>query len=119
MVSHFGEKWKSVSITSTARIFGLMGSGETASAFSGPGKLLGRISFIGVLQCHSQSTSRTQDHLIAVHPHLEGAQLLARVPVVRASRQVERPVVPWTPHRGASLGEVAVAHRGALVQAAV
>src|SRR3954453_12133588 len=101
-------------MSSIVRIFGLMGSGVTASALSRSPR--SGISFMAVLRCE---VSRAQDHLVAAHPDFERAQTLARVEAVLSGREIERPVVPRAAHHRAAVAERAFANRGALVHAAV
>src|SRR5262249_6212988 len=62
---------------------------------------------------------RAQDHLVALHLDLVGPQPLARIEAMLAGGELEWPVVPWTAHHLAVVGDIAVANRRTLVDAAV
>src|SRR6266508_6075725 len=116
MVSQRGVKWKSVSMTSMVRILGLTGSGRTASARSRL-KPEWEASFMALSS--ARSVSGAQDHLIAVELDFIGADFLVAIVAMLAGGQVERPIVPGAAHDLAAVRELAFAHGGALVDAAI
>src|ERR1700752_363189 len=105
-------------MTSMVRIFGLIGSGKTASAFSRskPCDASFMTSFLSPSGgCHSG----VKDHLIAVGLHFIGADFFVVVVAMHARRDVEGPVMPGAAHHGAAVGDFALAHGSALVHAAI
>src|SRR4051812_16051857 len=105
-------------MTSICRIFGLIGSGETASAFSRSNPLCDA-SFMTSFLSPAKAASGREDHLIAFGLYFIGADFLVLVVAMHASRDVEGPVVPGTAHDGAGIGDFALAHGSALVHAAI
>src|ERR1700682_6540075 len=61
--------------------------------------------------------SGAQNDLIAFHSHFVGSKLFLGVEPVLPACEIERPVVPWASHHRAVLADVALAQRGALVNA--
>src|SRR4051794_16173367 len=105
-------------MTSIWRIFGLIGSGETASAFS-RSKPPCDASFMTWFLSPAKAASGREDHLIAVGLHFIGADFLVLVVAMHAGRDVEGPVMPRAAHDGAAIGDFALAHGSALVHAAI